>query len=74
MAKWRICVDLDSAREEAEDLESKTIEAKDEDEAMNKADHIVKAGYFGGPYYTVMEDDDWDGSNYPKDNPLGEDV
>ena len=57
MAKWRICVDLDSAREEAEDLESKTIEAEDEDEAMNKADHIVKAGYFGGPYYTVMEDE-----------------
>ena len=57
MAKWRICVDLDSAREEAEDLESKIIEAKDEDEAMVKADHIVKAGYFGGPYYTVMEDE-----------------
>jgi len=74
MPKFKISVDLDSAREEAEDLESKTIEAKDEDEAMNKADHIVKAGYFGGPYYTVMEDDDWDGSNYPKDNPLGEDV
>ena len=55
--EYQINVDLDSAREEAEDLESKTIEAKDEDEAMNKADHIVKAGYFGGPYYTVMEDE-----------------
>ena len=26
MAKWRICVDLDSAREEADDLESRTID------------------------------------------------
>ena len=22
----------------------------------------------------ATDDDDWDGSNYPKDNPLGEDV
>ncbi len=57
MAKWKIIVDLDASREEAEDLESKTIEAEDEDEAMDKADHIVEAGHFGGPYYTVMEDE-----------------
>ena len=57
MAKWRIHVDLDASREEAEHLESIIIEANDEDEAMDKADHIVKAGYFGGPYYNVMEDE-----------------
>ena len=57
MAKWRIHVDLDASREEAEHLESIIIEANDEDEAMDKADHIVKAGYFGGPYYNVVEDE-----------------
>ena len=57
MAKWRIHVDLDASREEAEHLESIIIEANDEDEALTKADHIVKAGYFGGPYYNVMEDE-----------------
>ena len=57
MAKWRIHVDLDASREEAEHLESIIIEANDEDEAMDKADHIVKAGHFGGPYYNVMEDE-----------------
>ena len=55
MAKWRIHVDLDAAREEAEHLESLIIEADNEDEALTKADHIVKAGYFGGPYYNVEE-------------------
>ncbi len=39
---WRICVDLDSAKEEAEHLESFIIEAGDEDEAQDKADAIVK--------------------------------
>ncbi len=39
---WRICVDLDSAKEEAEHLESFIIEAEDEDEAQDKADAIVK--------------------------------
>ena len=57
MAKWRICVDLDSAREEAEDLESRTIEAKDEDEAMRKAAKIVKEEMYHGPYYNVTEEE-----------------
>ena len=57
MAKWKINVDLDAAREEAEHLESIIIESNDEEEALTKSDHIVKAGYFGGPYYNVMEDE-----------------
>tara|TARA_B100000959_G_scaffold178736_1_gene186904 strand:- start:388 stop:606 length:219 start_codon:yes stop_codon:yes gene_type:complete len=58
---WRICVDLDSAREEAEHLESFTIEAGDEDEAQDKADAIVKKQMYGGPYYNVMEkEEDWE--------------
>ena len=55
MSKWRICVDQDAAREEAEHLESITIEADDEDEALDKADKIVEEGSFGGPYYNVSE-------------------
>ena len=55
MPKYQINVDLDSAREEAEDLESKTIEAKDEDEAMRKAAKIVKEEMYHGPYYNVTE-------------------
>ena len=53
MPKFKINVDLDSAREEAEDLESRTIEAKDEDEAMRKAAKIVKEEMYHGPYYNV---------------------
>jgi len=55
MPKFKINVDLDSAREEAEDLESRTIEAKDEDEAMRKAYKIVKEEMYHGPYYNVTE-------------------
>ena len=55
MPKFRINVDLDASREEAEYLESITIEADDEDEALDKADKIVEEGSFGGPYYNVSE-------------------
>ena len=58
MAKFRIAVDLDASREEAEYLESIDIEAEDEDEALDKADKIVKEGKFGGPYYNVREKED----------------
>jgi len=58
MAKFRIAVDLDASREEAEYLESIDIEADDEDEALDKADKIVKEGMFGGPYYNVWEKED----------------
>ena len=55
MAKFKIHVDLDASREEAEYLETIVIEADDEDEALDKADKIVKDGMFGGPYYNVDE-------------------
>ena len=58
MAKFRIAVDLDASREEAEYLESIDIEADYEDEALDKADKIVKEGMFGGPYYNVREKED----------------
>ena len=58
MPKFKINVDLDSAREEAEDLESRTIEAKDEDEAMRKAAKIVKEEMYHGPYYNVTEEEE----------------
>ena len=74
MPKFKLIVDVDSVREEAEHLESLIIEADNEDEALTKADKIVKKQMYSGPYYNVEEYDDWDGSNYPKDNPLGEDV
>ncbi len=60
---WRICVDLDASREEAEYLESINIEADDEDEALEKADKIVKDGMFGGPYYNVSEYPDYGDEN-----------
>jgi len=75
MAKWRICVDLDSAREEADDLESRTIEAKDEDEAMKKAAKIIKEEMYGGPYYNLSEYPDYEESEFTDDdgNPISED-
>jgi len=57
MPKFKINVDLDASREEAEHLESITIEAEDESEALDKADEIVKKNMYGGPYYNVMEDE-----------------
>ena len=55
MKKWKINVDLDSAREEAEDLESRVIIADNEDEAEIKAMEIVKKEMYTGPYYNVTE-------------------
>ena len=63
MAKFKIHVDLDASREEAEYLETIDIEADDEDEALEKADKIVKDGMFGGPYYNVREKDNEDEEN-----------
>ena len=57
MPKFKINVDLDASREEAEHLEPITIEAEDESEALDKADEIVKKNMYGGPYYNVMEDE-----------------
>ena len=55
MQKWKISVDLDSAREEAEDLESRVIIADNEHEAEIKAMEIVKKEMYTGPYYNVTE-------------------
>ena len=55
MTKWKINVDLDSAREEAEDLESRVIIADNEHEAEIKAMEIVKKEMYTGPYYNVTE-------------------
>ena len=55
MHKWKITVDLESAREEAEDLESRVIIADNEHEAEIKAMEIVKKEMYTGPYYNVTE-------------------
>ena len=55
MQKWKITVDLDSAREEAEDLESRVIIADNEHEAEIKAMETVKKEMYTGPYYNVTE-------------------
>ena len=55
MQKWKINVDLDSAREEAEDLESRVIIADDQHKADIEAMKIVKKEMYGGPYYNVTE-------------------
>ena len=55
MQKWKITVDLDRAREEAEDLESRVIIADNEHEAEIKAMEIVKKEMYTGPYYNVTE-------------------
>ncbi len=56
--RFKIKVDLDASREEAEHLESLEIVAQDEDEALEKADEIVKKNMYGGPYYNVSEVED----------------
>ena len=61
--EYQINVDLDSAREEAEDLESRTIVASNEDEAMMKAAKIVKEEMYHGPYYNVTEKEKEDDKN-----------
>jgi hypothetical protein len=53
--KYKINVDLDSAREEAKHLESITIEADNEDEALDKALDEIEKNMYGGPYYNVSE-------------------
>ena len=53
--KWKICVDLDSAQEDAEFLEEQTIVADTEEEAERIVSAKVKELMYGGPYYTVTE-------------------
>ena len=61
MPKFKILVDVDSVVDEAEHLESifeNGIEAESEDEALEIVDKKVKELMYGGPYYTVTDEDD----------------
>ena len=63
MPKFKISVDVDSVVDEAEHLESifeDGIEAESEEEALKIVDKKVKELMYGGPYYTVTDDDDLD--------------
>ena len=53
--EYQINVDLDSAEEDARHLESLTIMAKDEEDAMKQVDKIIKKEMMGGPYFNVIE-------------------
>tara|TARA_E500000331_G_scaffold188736_1_gene181655 strand:- start:218 stop:412 length:195 start_codon:yes stop_codon:yes gene_type:complete len=55
--KYRICVDLDSAREDADYLEEKIIYADDEDEALEMAEELIEKAMINRPYYNVSEYD-----------------
>ena len=59
--KYKINVDLDSAREEAEYLKSRLILADDEHDADIQAMKIVKKEMYSGPYYNVTEVEEEDG-------------
>ena len=63
MPKFRLLVDVDSVVDEAEHLEQifgKGIEADNEEEAERLVEAKVKELMYGGPYYTVTEEDDDD--------------
>ena len=63
MPKFRFLADVDSIVEEAEHLESifeDGIEAESEKDALKIVDKKVKELMYGGPYYTVTDDDDLD--------------
>ena len=65
MPKFRLLVDVDSVVEEAEHLEDlfkDGIEADNEEEAERLVEAKVKELMYGGPYYTVTdeEDDYWE--------------
>jgi|TARA_A200000159_G_scaffold164768_1_gene196121 hypothetical protein len=53
--QYKICVDLDAAREDADYLEEQVIEADNPDEALEKAEAIIKKAMISGPYYNVSE-------------------
>ena len=63
MPKFRFLADVDSVVDEAEHLESifeDGIEAESEEEALKIVDKKVKELMYGGPYYTVTDDDEED--------------
>ena len=63
MPKFRLFADVDSVVDEAEHLEElfkDGIEADTEAEAERLVEAKVKELMYGGPYYTVTDDDDLD--------------
>ena len=61
MPKFRLLVDVDSVVEEAEHLEDlfkDGIEADNEEEAERLVEAKVKKLMYGGPYYTVTDEED----------------
>ena len=61
MPKFRLLVDVDSVVEEAEHLEDlfkDGIEADNEEEAERLVEAKVKELMYGGPYYTVTDEED----------------
>ena len=61
MPRFRFLADVDSAVDEAEHLESifeDGIEANSEGEALKIVNRKVRELMYGGPYYTVTEDND----------------
>ena len=61
MAKFRLLVDVDSVVEEAEHLEElfkDGIEADSEEEVERIVSAKVKELMYGGPYYTITDDDE----------------
>ena len=60
MPKFRLFADVDSVVEEAEHLEElfkDGIEAENEEEAMRVVEAKVKELMYGGPYYSISEDE-----------------
>ena len=61
MPKFRLLVDIDSMVEEGEHLEElfkDGIEADTEEEAQRIVQAKIKELWYGGPYYTVTEEED----------------
>jgi hypothetical protein len=61
MPKFRFLADVDSVVDEAEHLESifeDGIEAESEDEALKIVEKKVKELMYGGPYYSVTDEED----------------
>jgi len=61
MPKFRLLVDIDSMVEEGEHLEDlfkDGIEADNEEEAERLVQDKIKELMYGGPYYTVTDEED----------------
>ena len=61
MPKFRFLADVDSVVDEAEHLEElfkDGIEAENEEEAERLVEAKVKELMYGGPYYTVTDEED----------------